>query len=105
MHRVVTGEMCWNEICGHHSLEAENPITRVQNFSVWVFAKFQAFAWNNCELIPKISTSYILCKILLDNGHLRVLKGPFHSIKLGQEFSPFFLHINLIKIWKLGRKF
>jgi hypothetical protein len=37
MHHDVIKTMCWNEICGHHILKAGNPITRVQNFNVWVF--------------------------------------------------------------------
>jgi hypothetical protein len=37
MHHDVIKTMCWNEKCGHHNLKVENPITRVQNFSVWVF--------------------------------------------------------------------
>ncbi len=64
----------------------KKPHHQSSRFQCVGFSKFQAFAWNNCELIPKISSTYILCKILLDNGHIRILWGPFHSIKLGQDF-------------------
>jgi hypothetical protein len=37
MHHDVLKAMCWNEICGHHSLKAKNPITRIQKICVWVF--------------------------------------------------------------------
>jgi hypothetical protein len=50
MRCVVLGEMCWNEICGHHSLEGKNPITRVQDFSVWVF--------QNSKLLLGITVSW-----------------------------------------------